>query len=44
VVVKGIRLPLKSERRFSRSYSTQDDKIGAEVSRFMDGSAAITAA
>jgi len=39
----GIRLPLRHERRFSRSYHSDEHKIGNEVSRFMDGSASITA-
>lgn len=43
VVVDGIRLPLSSERRFSRSYRSSEHKLGAEVSRFMDGSASMTA-
>lgn len=43
VVVKGIRLPLRRERRFSRSYHSEEHKLGSEVSRFMDGSASITA-
>src|SRR6266516_3096005 len=43
VIVKGIRLPLRSERRFSRSYYSDEHKMGSEVSRFMDGSASITA-
>lgn len=43
VVVDGIRLPLRQERRFSRSYESEDYKMGSEVSRFMDGSASITA-
>jgi hypothetical protein len=43
VVVDGVRLPLRSERWFSRSYHSDEDKMGSEVSRFMDGSASITA-
>ena len=42
VVIKGIRLPLSSERRFSRSYHSNANKMGSEISRFMDGSASIT--
>jgi hypothetical protein len=43
VVVEGIRLPLRREHRFSRSYYSDEHKLGSEVSRFMDGSASITA-
>src|SRR5437773_6808531 len=43
VVVDGIRLPLRRERRFSRSYHSDQHKRGSIVSRFMDGSASITA-
>jgi hypothetical protein len=43
VVVEGLRIPLSRERRFSRSYYSKEHKMGSEVSRFMDGSASITA-
>ena len=43
VICNGIRLPLTKERRFSRSYDLKERKLGAIVSRFMDGSACITA-
>src|SRR5688572_13442404 len=43
VVFNGIRMPLRRERRFSRSYHSDEHKTGIEVSRFMDGSAFITA-
>lgn len=39
----GIRLPLQRERRFSRSYYSKERKIEVHLSRFMDGSASITA-
>jgi len=42
VVSNGIRMPLRRERRFSRSYHSDEHKMGTEVSRFMDGSASIT--
>jgi hypothetical protein len=42
IVIKGIRMPLKKERRFSRSYHSAEHKMGGEVSRFMDDSASIT--
>jgi len=42
-VTDGIRLPLRSERRFSRGYHSDENKMGTEISRFMDGSASITA-
>lgn len=42
VIVDGVRLPLRRERRFSRSYRS-DDHGCVEVSRFMDGSVSITA-
>ncbi len=41
--MNGIRLPLHSERRFSRSFQSDEHRMGSEVSRFMDGSASITA-
>ncbi len=44
VVSDGIRLPLRKERRFSRSYHSEEHKLGCEISRFMDGSASITSA
>jgi hypothetical protein len=43
-VVKGVRMPLTREGRFSRSYRSKEPKMGTEFSRFMDGSASITAA
>ncbi|HYG21426.1 MAG TPA: hypothetical protein VEH04_01505 [Verrucomicrobiae bacterium] len=43
VIMDGMRLALRSERPFSRSYHSQERKMGAEISRFMDGSASITA-
>jgi hypothetical protein len=39
----GIRMPLRRERRFSRSYYSAEHKIGSEISRLMDGSASISA-
>lgn len=42
VIRDGIRMPLRRERRFSRSYHSDEHKMGSEVSRFMDGSASIT--
>lgn len=44
VVFDGVRIPLSREGRFSRSYNSKERKIGTVVSRFMDGSASITAA
>ncbi len=43
VTVNGLRMVLRSERRFARSYDSADHKNGCEISRFMDGSASITA-
>jgi hypothetical protein len=43
VVMDGIRIPLSRERRFSRSYDSEELKKGMWVSRFMDESASITA-
>jgi hypothetical protein len=43
VIRHGVRMPLRRERRFSRSYHSEEHKLGTEVSRFMDGSATITA-
>ncbi len=40
----GIRMPLHRETRFSRFYYSAKHKNGAEISRFMDGTATITAA
>ena len=42
VTFEGVRMPLVSERRWTRSYASKDPNRGFEVSRFMDGSAAIT--
>ena len=43
IVAGGIRMPLHQESRFSRSYESDDHKILHEISRFMDGSASISA-
>ena len=44
VVVDGIRIPLFRESRFMRDFGTHEDKSqGVWISRFMDGSASITA-
>jgi hypothetical protein len=43
VTMDGIRLPLCRESRFSRFYQSDEHKMGSEISRFMDGSASITA-
>ena len=37
------RLPLSRETRFTRIYTSPDGKVFSEISRFMDGTAAITA-
>lgn len=43
VIIKGIRMPLINETRFSRYYRASDPKHGGcAISRFMDGSASIT--
>ncbi len=42
VTFKGVRMPLVSESRWTRGYASDDPKMGYNVSRFMDGSAAIT--
>ena len=42
VTFDGVRLQLVTERRWTRSYAANDRKVWHEVSRFMDGSAAIT--
>ncbi len=42
VMMDGIRLPLKSEGRWSRIFANSERKMGCLVSRFMDGSASIT--
>ena len=41
VLTDGIRLPVHSERRFSRGYHSDEHKMGIEISRFMDGSASM---
>ena len=43
VMMDGMRLPLHRERRFSRSYRSDEHKMGTVISRFMDGTASITA-
>jgi hypothetical protein len=43
VVCHGIRMTLRRESRFSRSYYSDEHKTGCEESRFNDGSASITA-
>lgn len=43
IVVDGVRLPLRRESRFSRSYHLDENKVVHEFSRFMDGSASISA-
>src|ERR1041385_1490146 len=43
VVINGVRMSLTRERRFSRTYRSVAPRMGADISRFMDGSAAITA-
>ncbi len=39
----GIRMTLRRESRFSRSYYSDEHKTGCEESRFADGSASVTA-
>ena len=43
VVMNGVRMAMRAERRFSRSYRSEADKTGTSVSRFMDSTASITA-
>jgi hypothetical protein len=43
VTADGIRMPLRWEKRFSRFYSSDKPKLSCGISRFMDGSASITA-
>ena len=43
VVCNGMRMTLRRESRFSRSYYSDEHKTGCEESRFNDGSASITA-
>jgi hypothetical protein len=38
----GVRMPLVNERRWTRTYATEDRQRWHIISRFMDGSAAIT--
>src|SRR5262249_51440483 len=45
VIVKGVRMPLAAETRFTRYYHTGEPNTGGcTISRFMDGSALMTAA
>ena len=44
VIWDGVRMPLEHENRFSRSFTNESGNEGFVVSRFMDGSATITAA
>jgi len=44
VISDGIRMPLRRETRFSRTYEAPHRKLSTIVSRFMDGSASISAA
>jgi hypothetical protein len=37
------RLPLRRERRFSRSYGSKEQNLTSQVSRFMDSSASMSA-
>src|SRR5678815_4317337 len=43
IVQSGKRMPLHYETRFTRCYCAEDQKVEHHVSRFMDGSASITA-
>lgn len=43
IVQDGVRMPLVRESRFSRWYHSEEQKISSVLSRFMDGSASITA-
>lgn len=43
-VVQDIKIPLSFETRFQRHYHSKEHKMGTTVSRFMDGSASMTAA
>ena len=42
VTFNGLRMPLVSERRWSRIYAIKEPQTGLCVSRFMDGSATVT--
>lgn len=43
VVFEGVRMPLERETCFTRFYDSEDQKRGFMISRFMDGSASVTA-
>ncbi|HEX7862689.1 MAG TPA: hypothetical protein VF773_20310, partial [Verrucomicrobiae bacterium] len=43
VMFEGVRMPLKHEGRFARSFHSAEKKQTFQISRFMDGSASITA-
>ncbi len=43
-MIDRVRLPLSRETRFSRNYHATEPKMGAMISRFMDGSANIALA
>jgi hypothetical protein len=42
ITSNGVRMPLVAERRWTRYYASKNPNMGHLVSRFMDGSAAIT--
>jgi hypothetical protein len=43
IMAHGQRMPLHQETRFTRRYRAQDQRVEHHISRFMDGSASITA-
>ena len=43
IVQDGIHMPLHRESRFSRFYHSEELKMSSTISRFIDGSASITA-
>jgi hypothetical protein len=43
IIDSGKRMPLHQETRFERRYRAEDQKLEHHISRFMDGSASITA-
>jgi hypothetical protein len=38
----GVRMPLVNERRFTRAYENEEEKLSTEISRFSDGTAFIS--
>lgn len=42
IMISGVRIPLERETRFARHYYSKDGKAGGSVSKFQDGTVALT--